>query len=152
MEKIDEMIATWVRDARKDAGLSQEALGVKLALELGEERGFTKANVSHWENKRHSPNLRQLMAIARITEQKLPEEFMQYTGVANTTDARNGPSERASGPTAFLELKAETAAELRLLSIYRLANDREREAIDDVVDQMSARIDSRTTNKAKRAS
>lgn len=73
---MQQMIAEWVRTVRKDAGLSQAELGAKLALELGEERGHTKANISHWETRKHSPNLRQLMAIAKITDRKLPQQLV----------------------------------------------------------------------------
>jgi transcriptional regulator with XRE-family HTH domain len=51
------------------------------------------------------------------------------------------------GVTGALDLKAETAAELRLLSIYRLANTRERDAIDDVIKQVRAMIDARLSGK-----
>lgn len=70
------MIATWVREARTAAGLSGSALGAQLALELGTERGHTKANISHWETAKHNPNLQQLLAIAKITKQSLPSEIM----------------------------------------------------------------------------
>jgi transcriptional regulator with XRE-family HTH domain len=52
------MIANWVKEARKEAGLSGEALGTKLAFELGTARGHTKANISHWETEKHSPSPR----------------------------------------------------------------------------------------------
>jgi len=70
------MIAGWVRDARTAAGLSGSALGARLALELGTERGNTKANISHWENEKHSPNLKQLLAISRVTGRSLPPEIL----------------------------------------------------------------------------
>ena len=70
------MIAGWVRDARTAAGLSGTALGARLALELGTERGNTKANISHWENEKHSPNLKQLLAISRVTGRSLPPEIL----------------------------------------------------------------------------
>jgi phage repressor protein C with HTH and peptisase S24 domain len=66
------MIANWIKEARRDAGLSGEALGTKLAFELGTVRGHTKANISHWETEKHSPNLQQLLAIAKITGKSLP--------------------------------------------------------------------------------
>lgn len=77
------MIANWVREARTDAGLSGAALGAKLALELGTERGHTKANISHWETGKHSPSLRQLLAIAKITERPLPPGILAAMGGAN---------------------------------------------------------------------
>lgn len=69
-------IAGWVRDARTAAGLSGTALGARLALELGTERGNTKANISHWENEKHSPNLKQLLAIAKVTGRSLPPQIL----------------------------------------------------------------------------
>ena len=79
------MIAGWVRDARTAAGLSGTALGARLALELGTERGNTKANISHWENEKHSPNLKQLLAIARVTGRSLPPEILAPMSGANDT-------------------------------------------------------------------
>lgn len=77
MENIQEMIAAWIREARQEAGFSQEELGAKLALELGGERGYTKANISHWETRKHSPNLRQLLAISKVTGKGLPAELAE---------------------------------------------------------------------------
>ncbi|MDN4039541.1 S24 family peptidase [Massilia sp. YIM B02443] len=74
--ELQTMIAGWVRDARTAAGLSGAALGARLALELGTERGHTKANISHWENEKHSPNLKQLLAIARVTGKSLPADIL----------------------------------------------------------------------------
>lgn len=70
------MIATWIKEARTDAKMSQADLGIKLALELGTERGHTKANISHWETKKHSPSLQQLLAIAKITGKSLPQSIV----------------------------------------------------------------------------
>ena len=70
------MIANWVKEARTSAGLSGTALGARLALELGTERGHTKANISHWENEKHSPNLKQLLAISRVTGCRLPPDIL----------------------------------------------------------------------------
>lgn len=93
MDKIDEMIASWVRLARKEAGLSQERLGAELALELGDERGFTKANISHWETRKHSPNLKQLMAISKITKCSLPPDLI----VAAGGTVESGPEHATGG-------------------------------------------------------
>jgi len=64
------------RAAPPTAGLSGAALGARLALELGTERGHTKANISHWENEKHSPNLKQLLAIAKVTGKSLPADIL----------------------------------------------------------------------------
>lgn len=74
------MIANWVKEARTAAGLSGTALGARLALELGTERGHTKANISHWENEKHSPNLKQLLAISRVTGCRLPADILAPLG------------------------------------------------------------------------
>ena len=70
------MIANWIKEARRDAGLSGEALGTKLAFELGTVRGHTKANISHWETEKHSPNLQQMLAIAKVTGKSLPPALL----------------------------------------------------------------------------
>jgi phage repressor protein C with HTH and peptisase S24 domain len=70
--ELKTMIANWIKEARKDAGLSGEALGTRLAFELGTARGHTKANISHWETEKHGPSLQQLLAIAKITGKSLP--------------------------------------------------------------------------------
>jgi phage repressor protein C with HTH and peptisase S24 domain len=70
--ELKTMIANWIKETRKDAGLSGEALGTKLAFELGTARGHTKANISHWETEKHGPSLQQLLAIAKITGKSLP--------------------------------------------------------------------------------
>jgi phage repressor protein C with HTH and peptisase S24 domain len=70
--ELKTMIANWIKEARQEAGLSGEALGTKLAFELGTTRGHTKANISHWETEKHSPSLQQLLAIAKVTGKSLP--------------------------------------------------------------------------------
>jgi transcriptional regulator with XRE-family HTH domain len=72
MDDLKQLLADWIRQARKTAGISQDDLGAKLALEMGEERGYTKANISGWENRRHSPSLKQVLAIAKVTGVGLP--------------------------------------------------------------------------------
>lgn len=50
---------SWIRLARKKAGLTQE--------QLAERLGLTKGNVSAWENGRHEASFHQLTAIAEIS-------------------------------------------------------------------------------------
>jgi transcriptional regulator with XRE-family HTH domain len=76
MKDLQTTIAEWIRTARKEAGLSQDGLGAQLALQLGDPRGFSKANISHWETCKHAPNIRQLAAIAKITGRPLPQEIL----------------------------------------------------------------------------
>jgi phage repressor protein C with HTH and peptisase S24 domain len=77
MDDLKQLLAAWIRQARNTAGISQEDLGAKLALEMGEERGYTKANISGWENRRHSPSLKQLLAIAKVTGVSLPPSISE---------------------------------------------------------------------------
>lgn len=84
-------IAGWVREARTEAGLSGAALGARLALELGTERGLTKANISHWETEKHSPNLRQLLAIATVTGKSLPPNVLAHMAGRPGNDAAAPP-------------------------------------------------------------
>jgi phage repressor protein C with HTH and peptisase S24 domain len=96
MDDLKQLLADWIRQARKAAGLSQEDLGTKLALELGDDRGYTKANISGWENLRHSPNLKQLMAIAKVTGIGLPAPIansMQSTQASANTAAAHALSQ-----------------------------------------------------------
>lgn len=76
--EIKDEIATWVRTARKSAGLSGEALGGKLALELRTTRGNSKGNISHWELGKHEPSVVQLLAISKITGYPLPTTVAQH--------------------------------------------------------------------------
>lgn len=50
---------SWIRLARKKAGLTQEQLADKL--------GLTKGNISAWENGRHEASFAQLAAIAELS-------------------------------------------------------------------------------------
>lgn len=61
------IIAAYVREARKAAGLTQEKLGEKL--------GMTKGNISGWERGRHHPSPTQLAKIAKISKRSLPIEL-----------------------------------------------------------------------------
>lgn len=94
--EIKDEIAAWVRTARKHAGLSGEALGAKLALELRTTRGNTKGNISHWELAKHQPSLAQLLAISKICDYPLPTSIENTVGA---TRSGNG-SEKTQLATA----------------------------------------------------
>lgn len=105
--------------------------------------GVSPAAVTMWENGTTSTlsgaNLMRLCEVLGVTERYL------MTGEEPPPDE---PNEARS-----LGLEAETAAELRLLSVYRLANQRERAEIDGVVESMRALIEDRTrSDKSKRGS
>jgi phage repressor protein C with HTH and peptisase S24 domain len=92
--ELKKMIADWVKAARTEADMSGAALGAKLALELGTERGHSKANISHWETQKHSPNLQQLLAIAKVTGKSLPPQIVLAMHGSGETSS---PSETIPG-------------------------------------------------------
>jgi transcriptional regulator with XRE-family HTH domain len=49
----------------------------------------------------------------------------------------------------ILSMKVETAEELKMLIVYRSANEREREAIDDLIDELRLKIEARARNQTK---
>lgn len=79
-------IASWVRAARKHAGMTQEGLGEML--------GLTKGNVSAWENKRHDPSINQLLKISQLTGYPLPKEIAGGT----ISNVEAGPEMRGRVP------------------------------------------------------
>lgn len=91
MDDLKQLLAQWVREARKAAAFSQEDLGARVTAELGEERGHTKANISGWENCKHSPNLRQLLAIAKITGARLPPAVLNMMHSQQASSAVDRP-------------------------------------------------------------
>lgn len=97
--EIKDEIAAWVRSARKSAGLSGEALGRELALELRTTRGNTKGNISHWELGKHQPSLSQLLAISKITGHPLPASIEQNV---DATRAGTSPEKlKVSAPPGY---------------------------------------------------
>ena len=97
--EIKDEIATWVRSARKTAGLSGEALGAKLALELRTARGNTKGNISHWELGKHKPSIAQLVAISKITGQSLPASVLEKSN--SETDLSAGMAQQVPAAPGY---------------------------------------------------
>lgn len=64
---IQDIIASWIRHSRNQAGLSGER--------LGELIGVSKQNVSHWETKKHDPSIAQLVKIGQVCRSQLPQEL-----------------------------------------------------------------------------
>ena len=109
------MIGAWVKEARTEAGLSGAALGAKLALELGTERGNTKATISHWETQKHMPSLQQLVAISKITGKPLPDAI--FTGMGGVTLAREQHRPAALNELSDVENGPEIVATPRLIPV-----------------------------------
>ena len=85
---LKRVIAEWIIEARQGAKLSQESLGTRLAQEFNSERGYTKANISHWETQKHEPSIQQLLAIKKITNHPLPPALLSEIGYTSMTDVR----------------------------------------------------------------
>jgi transcriptional regulator with XRE-family HTH domain len=126
---INTVIAKWVRSARDHAGLSGEQLGTKLALELGTERGNTKANISHWEKERHQPSMLQMLAIAKITGLLLPVEFADYM-VEPSKNSAELPNTRSADIYA---LSWNSTDEMEMLTQYRQLTDDAKSLIRGVI-------------------
>ena len=127
---------TW----NKRITIAREAKGLTKS-ELARAVKVSHATINDWENGDiktiKGENLVNVCRVLGMTESYL------LSGIEPQIDA---PNEARS-----LGLEAETAAELRLLSVYRLANQRERAAIDGVIEEMRALIEERTRdNKRKR--
>jgi transcriptional regulator with XRE-family HTH domain len=119
--------------ARKVKGMSKS--------ELSRQVGVSPAAVTMWENGTTSAlageNLMRLCQVLGVSERYL------------MSGEEPEPDEDDYNEARSLGLQAETAAELRLLSIYRLANQRERAEIDGVVEDMRQLIETRSRGKNK---
>lgn len=141
MEDLKQLIAAWVRQARKHADLSQEELGAKLAFDLGGDRGFTKANVSHWETRKHQPSIQQLLAIAKVTGHLLPPSIsasMHQAGSKDQGSALGSEQGERSGNAAGAQAEVTAPAitlqwitnqEADLLSEFRASKEAEKQFI-----------------------
>jgi len=67
---------SWIRLARKKAGLTQEQLADRL--------GLTKGNISAWENGRHEASFSQLAAIAELSGLPIGQDSPETTLAAGT--------------------------------------------------------------------
>lgn len=138
---LKQVIADWIRQAREHAGLSQEGLGGRLAIEFDSERGYTKANISHWETQKHEPSIQQLLAIKKITNHPLPDELLSALGgkvnggrgmAANSDDAEaedfvklvNGFWAASASERKVILSAAEAALENAMLRDSRTASDK----------------------------
>jgi len=130
-------IGSRIREARKARGISQKELADKIGirqpslsqLETGESQGTTY--------------------LARIASVLGVNPLWLETG-KGARDAIELNSVGA-GSAGSLNMSAETAKELQLLMVYRSANDREREALDDLVDGLRLMIEARARDKAQLA-
>lgn len=124
-------IGTRVKEARELRKLSQTALAKKIGIK--------------------QPTLSQLESGDSTRTSFLPQIAAECRVNALWLETGKGPRDAAPSQTSAgsLNLKAETAAELQMLLVYRSANEREREAIDDLIDELRLRIEARTLDQVK---
>jgi transcriptional regulator with XRE-family HTH domain len=84
--------------------------------------------------------------ISRIATELGVNALWLETGRGPRDAAGAGQSTPSSGS---LNLKAETATELQMLLVYRSANEREREAVDDLIDELRLKIEARARDQVK---
>ena len=128
-DNIGMSIGSRIREARKLRRMSQKVLAAKVGikqstlseLETGESGGTTY--------------------IARFAAALRVQALWLETGRGPREAVDEDLLTPGGESTGFLEIKAETAAELQILSIYRLANEREREAIDNAVQYVRGLIE-----------
>lgn len=134
-DNIGMSIGSRIREARKSRKMTQK--------ELAEKIGIKQSTLSELETGESAGTT----YLARIAAALGHSALWLETG-KGSKEAEATNDLASLGITGSLDLKIETAAELRLLGIYRLANEREREAIDDVVRQMRALIEQRLTGRS----
>ncbi len=136
-------IAEWVKQARTDAGLSGTELGTKLALEMGTERGHTRANISHWETGKHEPSIQQILAIVKITGMGVPQAVLaalQAKDQAAIANVKSTPALRGA-PPPWMDDKA-----YRLLDYYFKSDQDGQEEIMNTAKEMSTASDRRAAS------
>ena len=138
---INDVIAKWITDARMEAKLSQDALGAKLAMELGHVRGHTKQNISHWETKKHQPSVEQVLAISKITGKKLPAELLSAF-----SQESNKPTEIYPNPL----LGASPSKLIELITVYLHSNKQWRDAIDIAINSAKGELPSHVRDELER--
>lgn len=105
--------------------------------------GVSAATVTNWENGKveelKGPNLMKVCAVLGISESYL------MTGL--DPDGSRGQSHAKL--TLALDLRCETAAELRLLTAYRLASERDKLGLNHAVDAILERLPGSGTNESQ---
>lgn len=124
-----------MREARKARGLSQQALADKVGMK--------------------QPSLSQLESGESHRTTFLPQIAAECRVSALWLETGKGPRDvdaTFSGTAApgSLNLTAETASEFQMLLVYRSANEREREALDNLVNELRLSIEARSRDQGKR--
>lgn len=111
-----------------------------------------RENLRRWVAKNGTPEkekslFSQLKATGSFGEKvarRLEKQYRMGDGYLDAHGAQVSAPEKANTGGVLadsLKLTIETAAELRLLTVYRLANEHGKGAIDDVVDIVQSRLD-----------
>jgi phage repressor protein C with HTH and peptisase S24 domain len=116
---------------------AKELRGVTTQAGVARAMNQSSQTVKNWETR----------GISKSGMLKAQEEFG-----CSATWLESGAGDMAIGREPdLLDFRAETAAELKMLIVHRSANNRERQAIDDVVEEMRLLIEARRRDQAKLA-
>jgi transcriptional regulator with XRE-family HTH domain len=121
-----------LRQAREAKGLNK--------TEFSRQVGVSNPTVTDWEKSVEDGGIKEI-AGGNLTK------VCRVLGIDPNWLLHGAEPQKSNG---VLSLEAETASELKLLIVYRSANEREREAIDDLVEEMRVLIDARGRHQAKR--
>jgi hypothetical protein len=112
-----------------------------------------RANLRRWVAKNGTPvkerslfsQLQTTGSFGERVARRIEDQYKMGVGYLDTADApvKLGSGEGGGGLAESLKLTCETARELRLLSVYRLANQDQRRLIDMVVDEVGGLLDLR---------
>lgn len=141
IDNIGMSIGSRVKEARLAAKMTQATLAKKVGISQGALSGL---EIGDSQGTTLLASMAAALGVSAL--------WLETGKGPREAGAASGPlSTSGDEATGFLELRAETAAELRLLSIYRIANERERAAIDSAVERVRRLIEERLGNETKRA-
>lgn len=127
--EAERLAAAWLAFKGANKGVTQEWLGAETGL-------GTQGAVGQYLRGVIPLNVEALMAFARVLQIDPRAISNRLANIVGGLLEKND----GGGVADSLKLSVETAAELRLLSVYRLANEDERAAIDIVVEQIRRRL------------
>jgi transcriptional regulator with XRE-family HTH domain len=125
---IQDIISKWLVEARTAAGLTGEQLGTKLQLLLPDRKGNTKGNISHWETKKHQPDIEQLIAVSQITNKRLPSELLSFFDPDKAPTELNAARQRKEKLVSASKLIFGDEL-IELMTLYQQADPEQREFI-----------------------
>ncbi len=118
-------VGTLIREARTDAGLTQEQLAKKIS-------GLTASDISKAERGEKELTQAQLKAIAKATG--VTQASLLNAPKGGSTSGAKKPAASTSPSSSGTSVKV-TAAEKKLLTLYRKADAKTREAVVSMLEE-----------------